>query len=194
MNIGRHLRTMTLMSQIPLLTLFGAEVVMAADLQQPYPKAVLDLDVRDVLKEFGKDLGILTVVGADVKGNVKQLDTTLNARAFLDEVTAAAGATWYLSSGVVYVDPVSMISQRIFDIANVDLDALMLSFESIGIDSSQLPFSFSSDGNIAFVSGPDRFLNTVTDIIALNGGRILTDEEKEAEADLPTVFRGRVTQ
>jgi type III secretion protein C len=167
---------------------------MAADLQQPYPKAVLDLDVRDVLQEFGQDLGILTVVSADVKGKVKQLNTDLNARAFLDEITAASAATWYLSNGVVYVDPVSEISQRVYDLEGVDRDALMAAFKSIGIDSSQLPFSFSSDGDIAFVSGPDRFLTTVTDVIALEGGRLLTDKKKDEPNDLPSVFRGRVAQ
>lgn len=176
----------------------GVQPALAVDLGQPYPKVILGEDIRTSLQEFSRDLKLLVVIDPEIEGDVEQPNRDLSAREFLNALTSSVGATWYLSSGVIYVDQTEAISQQIFDLSDVDRAELMKSLQEIGIESPQLPLSFSEE-EIAFISGPPRFLETVTEVIKLEGGRLFTEVGNANAGDietrnLPSVFRGRVGQ
>lgn len=180
-----------------------APLAHAAELDAPYPKVIFDQAVGEVMTQFAQDTGLLAVVSAQVDGNVAQTEGDLSIRQFLNNVTGAVNATWYYSGGVIYVDPVSDVSQRVFDVSTIDVTELTVAFRDLGLDFPQLPMMSNVSDDILILSGPNRFLSLATDIVVLKGGAIVPPEPEEVEASLPDpvvegglprVFRGRVSQ
>lgn len=188
-----------------LLSFLAGGASMAATseaIEMPYPKVVIDQDVRNTFQDFGRDLGYMMVVDPRINGTVRQPNSELSGREFLDDIALSVSATWYENNGVIYVEPLEDISQRVFDISDVDRSKLYATLASLDFDLDAFPIRFSDDDKIVVVSGPLDFLSNVSDVIILEGGRSLTDLNQAdtelvtevSDDPLPSVFRGRVAQ
>ena len=177
-------------------------------LDQVYPKIVLDQDVEVVLRQLTEDTGIPVVVDRAIDGVVRNENPDLSTREFLDAILAPVAATWYYSNGFVYVAPMTEVEQVLFDVAEVPKDNLYRAVAGIEMQAGRSPITIRSDGLTAIATGSPDYLRLVSELVALEGGFVLgqnNDGEQvtagsEIEAEFVeeqqtmSVFRGRVNR
>lgn len=177
-------------------------------LDQVYPKIVLDQDVEVVLRQLTEDTGIPVVVDRAIDGVVRNDNPDLSAREFLDAILAPVAATWYYNNGFVYVAPMTEVEQVLFDVAEVPAGNLSRAFAGIEMQSGRPPITIRSDGLTAIATGSPDYLRLASELVALEGGFVLgqnNDGEQVAasseieaefveEQQTMSVFRGRVNR
>lgn len=72
-------------------------------LNQPYPYLVIEQDLRMVLSEFGRNLGIETKVSQNVGGVVRGMRHVDSADAFLRSLADAHDLVWYMDRNTLFV-------------------------------------------------------------------------------------------
>lgn len=191
------------------LTCFAPSVhAQNQQLDQVYPKIVLDQDVEVVLRQLTEDTGIPVVVDRAIDGVVRNDNPDLSAREFLDAILAPVAATWYYNNGFVYVAPMTEVEQILFDVADVPTGNLSRAFAGIEMQSGRPPITIRSDGLTAIATGSPDYLRLASELVALEGGFVLgqnndgeqvtVSSEPEAEVineeQTMSVFRGRVSR
>lgn len=91
-----------------LVMTWTAGVAQAAaqidNFEQPYPYVVIEQDVRKVLSEFGRNIGIATTVSDKVRGVVRgNTQTGETAASFLHWLAQTQGLVWYVDRKTLFV-------------------------------------------------------------------------------------------
>lgn len=178
-----------------ILALFAAFACVSAVAEetgswrdQPYAYRVIDQDVRGVLSEFGRNLGMPVIVSKGVDGKVRGDIFAATAGEFLSRIGSTNGLLWYQDGTALIVDRESDLTHRNFDVRGVDTDALRQSLAGLSDGASPLISSeIRSDGSLS-VSGPPSYLDRV-------GQRVGSLRPIQRTATRPTesgvrVFRG----
>lgn len=124
---------------------------------EPYRYRVLDQDVRGVLGEFGRNLGVPVILSDQVRGRVRGDIQAADARAFLDRVAAAAGLSWYLDGDAVVVDAARDVATRSFDVRRYDAQALDRLLDSLG-PGAGIAARLDAHQALLAVSGPPGYI------------------------------------
>ena len=76
----------------------------AAILQRPYPYVIIEQDLRDVLVEFGRNIGVATEISKKVNGVVRgRAQSGDTAASFLHRIGADHDLVWYLDRDTLFV-------------------------------------------------------------------------------------------
>lgn len=125
-----------------------------------YHYIIVEQDVRDVLKEFGRNLALPVEVSRNVRGKVKGEIRATTAREFLEQVCASNDLAWYFDGGVLHIATRQELSQRTFDLARVNGERLMEDIENSGT-GEPLRARLTEDGSTLQAWGMDAWLESI---------------------------------
>lgn len=137
---------------------------------KPYHYVAIDQDLRSALLEFGRNVRIPVKLGDDVKGRLRAMPTSGDARGFLERLAQAHGLIWYFDGTSLHVDSQSALKTELVALngaSPAQLDQMLL---RLGIADSRFPLRSAARGVIA-VSGPPAYRNLVREALSqLKGG------------------------
>jgi type II secretory pathway component GspD/PulD (secretin) len=134
---------------------------------QLYKYIVVDQDLRDVLIEFGRNIGVHTKISEAVAGRrVRSEFTAVGARAFLQRICSSYGLAWYFDGTVLHVNAEGEIRTELFTLVYIRADRLLERLNSLGVNDPRYPISTTGNISVVSASGPPPFLSLVRQTVA----------------------------
>ena len=132
-----------------------------------YKYIVVDQDLRDVLVEFGRNIGVHAKISEAVAGRrVRGESTTVGARAFLARICGSYGLAWYFDGTVLHINAEGEIRTELFTLTYIRTDHLLERLNSLGVTDPRYPISTTGTVNVVSASGPPPFLSRVRQTVA----------------------------
>lgn len=156
----------------------------------PYPYLVVDQDIKGVLVEFGRNVGVPVDVSDLVRGRMRGQHTAGSAREFLDGLCETYGLVWYFDGSVLHVNVKSEVRTELVDIGRVSLMEALDKLASLGVSDSRFPITRTDDIGVVSISGPPPFLHLARQTLTALARRPRDDDD---EINI-RVFRGGTTQ
>ncbi|WP_376091735.1 hypothetical protein ACE7GA_22300 [Roseomonas sp. CCTCC AB2023176] len=159
---------------------------------KPFDYAVVDQELRDVLVELGKRVGLNTVVTDGVRGRVRGRLARGTAVETLDRLAAIYGLDWFTDGSTLHVSSVNEAVSRLVDLGGVPPTQLDGALRALGVHDQRWPIRGSDPAlGMAMVSGPPRYVQLVEQTLAVLARRPRPDGSPQTEPARIRVFRGR---
>lgn len=154
----------------------------------PYPYVIVDQDIKGVLVEFGRNVGLPVDVSDQVKGRMRGEHTTGSARQFLDGLCESYGLVWYFDGRVLHVNAKNEVRTEIVDIGRVPLMEALDHLAAIGVSDQRFAVERGDGAGTVSLSGPPAFVNLARKELTALARRPRDDGEEYMR-----VFRGGTT-
>ena len=132
----------------------GAEPEASLWQQTPYGYVVLDQDVRVVLQEFGRNLGLVVRLSDAVQGRAQNLPRSGTARSFLDALATGQNLVWYDDGSVLHVAAASEIQSKVVPLNGASFEQVSAALEQLGLVGTRLGIRADADADVLCVTGP----------------------------------------
>lgn len=129
------------------------------------------------LEEFGKSFGVAVVIDAPPARLV--LNGRISAETpdeFLDQITSANGLSWHYHRGTVYVHSLTQTETRMVPIASSELASTRAALIQTGVFEPRFGWGPVPERGVVMVSGPPRYLDRVSAVIASLPRQVRTSE------------------
>lgn len=134
---------------------------------EPYKYLVIDQDLRDVLTEFGRNIGVHTDISDAVAGRrVRGELAVLGAREFLQRLCNSYGLVWYFDGMVLHINVEGEIRTELITLTSLRSDSLLDKLGALGVVDSRFPIHATANSSVVSVSGPPTYLSQVRQTIA----------------------------
>ena len=161
---------------------------------QPYRYMVVDQDLRDVLTEFGRNIGVpIRISDAAAGRRVRSEFATLGARDFLQRLCSGYGLVWYFDGTVLHISGDGEIRTEFITLAAVRSDKLLDRLNALGIADSRYAVRTTGKAGVVSISGPPPFLSLVrqtVDAMEKSMAPQPVREVKDGDEKKVRVFRG----
>jgi type II secretory pathway component GspD/PulD (secretin) len=162
---------------------------------QLYRYMVVDQDVRDVLTEFGRNIGVpINISGAVTGRRVRSEFAAVGAREFLQRLCGDHSLVWYFDGTVLHVNTESEIRTESVSLRAVRSDRLVARLNALGIADPRYSIRTTDKARIVSVSGPPPFLAMVRQTVAAMEKALAPQpiqEVTDGDEKSVRVFRGR---
>lgn len=177
----------------------GASSLEAAEgswQQAPYPYVAIDQDLRAALLEFGRNLRIAIKLSDDVKGRLRAVSASGDAKTFLERLALAHGLVWYFDGTTLHVDAQSALQTELVALEGANPAQLDQMLRRLGVADSRFPLRSGGAQGVIAVSGPPSYRHLVREAlnqlkgnrgVAAAGGVAATPADAAAKV---RVFRG----
>jgi type III secretion protein C len=132
----------------------------------PYKYLVIDQDVKDVLIEFGRNIGVPAQVSDQVSGRVRGRLPLVTAREFLNLLCERNGLVWYFDGTVLHVGAEAEVKTELVNIGQLPATEFLARLETLGIADPRFPVRATQDAGTVSVSGPPVFVSLVQQTLA----------------------------
>ncbi|WP_028003606.1 hypothetical protein [Sinorhizobium meliloti] len=151
-----------------------------------YSYVLINQDVRDALKEFGRNLSIPVVVSERIRGQVRGEIRAETAKDFLDRLTQANGLTWYFDGSILHINASDEFSTQIIDIGRAEGRSVIHEIERLELMDDRFSIRATANAPALRVSGPPAFIAMVKQVVSS------VQPPPRAQVDDPRVriFRG----
>ena len=126
-----------------------------------YDYVVVDEDLRNVLSQFGINIGVRIVMSDAVQGRVRGGFPPAPPRDFLVNLSRAFGLDWYFDGAVISVSAASEAQTRILPLQGVPLTTLQNGLTAAGLSDPRFQLRAGLAPDVAVISGPPRYLAVV---------------------------------
>lgn len=123
-----------------------------------------DVALTDLLRGFSALQGISTVIDPDIKGTVNGKFADISPEDFLDRVSRAYGLVWFYDGNILYMYPAQKTESKFIEINDLAAVKLLETVSNLGMIAPTSSIRLLGTGGIAFVSGPPRYVEIVSDI------------------------------
>lgn len=184
---ARTVLAAAIVANIGLGSTASATVEAPPWLGKPYEYVVIDQDVRGILTEFGRNLGVPVVLTEKVRGRARGEIRSKTADEFLKEISAAQDLTWYFDGSVLHVSADEEFSTQIID-AGVDGGSLTRELDRLGLSDRRFVIRATRNSAVVGVSGPPAFVA----VVRQTAERMKPPPRVAGEDPRVRVFRGGV--
>ncbi|MEM7021562.1 MAG: type III secretion system outer membrane ring subunit SctC [Pseudomonadota bacterium] len=132
---------------------------------RPFTYIAVDQDVRELLRDFAASEGLGVIISDQVRGVISGDFREVQPQAFMQQIAATSGLTWYLFAGVLYVYDSSETVSEIIHLANTPPDLLRRSLMGLGILDPRFDFQADPDLGIVLITGPPKYTDLVKQVI-----------------------------
>lgn len=175
---------------------FGGLPVTAADgdwQQKPYHYVAIDQDLRSALTEFGRNLRIPVKLGDDVKGRLRAMPASGDAKGFLERLAQAHGLIWYFDGTTLHVDAQSALQTELVALNGTSPAQLDQMLRRLGVADSRFPLRSGGARGVIAVSGPPAYRNHVREALSqLKGGSDTAASNRPAATPADAAAKVRV--
>ena len=133
---------------------------------RPYQYYIVEQELRTVLEEFGRNLGLRMAVTSGVQGRVKGNLPQSSAKGFLEALGRAYGLDWYYDGFTLNVSATSESRNRQVDLNDLSFEAAVAGVKQAGLFDERFQIRQGPSRSVAVVSGPPRFVEAVTEAIS----------------------------
>ncbi|ASY65874.1 Type III secretion outermembrane pore forming protein (YscC,MxiD,HrcC, InvG) (plasmid) [Sinorhizobium sojae CCBAU 05684] len=167
---------------VPSRTLAGAPHWYSSS----YNYVLINQDIRDALKEFGRNLSIPVVVSDRIRGQVRGEVRAETAKGFLEKLAQANGLIWYFDGSVLHINASDEFSTQIINIGRADGRSVVDEIERLELMDDRFSLRSTPNAPALRVSGPPAFIAMVKQVVAS------VQPPPRAQVDDPRVriFRG----
>lgn len=159
----------------------------------PYRYLVIDQDVKDVLIEFGRNVGVPVRVSDQVSGRVRGRLPVATAREFLNLLCERHGLVWYFDGAVLHIGAEAEVKTELINIGQLPTTELLAKLDTLGITDTRFPVRATQDAGIISVSGPPVFVTLVQQTLAAMGKSTAQPPREGDQHPGVRVFRGGAT-
>jgi type II secretory pathway component GspD/PulD (secretin) len=160
----------------------------------PYKYLVIDQDIKGVMAEFGRNVGLPVDVSDQVKGRLRgQIAlATATAREFLDSLCESYGLVWYFDGAVLHVNTKAEIRTELVNIGRLSPFEVGEKLSALGVADARFQVRSTEDAGVVSVSGPPPFVSLVRQTMASMVRRSPSPVLEETHGDevKVRVFRG----
>src|ERR1700744_1995578 len=132
----------------------------------PYKYLVIDQDVKDVLTEFGRNVGIPVRVSDQVSGRVRGRLPVTTASEFLNLLCERNGLVWYFDGAILHIGAEAEVKTELVNIGQLSANELLAKLDTLGIADPRFLVRATQDSGIVSVSGPPVFVSLVQQTLA----------------------------
>jgi type III secretion protein C len=156
----------------------------------PYKYMVIDQDVKGVLTEFGRNIGVPIDLSDQVKGRLRGRLAVAPAREFLDNLCESYGLVWYFDGAVLHVNAKSEMRTELFTVGRLSPGEVSEKLTALGIADSRFPVRGTQDTSVVSVSGPPPFVSLVRQTLNRLAPPFPVREDSHGDETRVRVFRG----
>lgn len=157
----------------------------------PYNYIVLDQDVRDVLVEFGRNIGLPVKLSDQIKGRLRNMMPAGGAQDFLRRLCEGQGLVSYFDGYVLHINTAAEIKTEVLPLGGkITADEAMERLRKLGIEDARYPLRSTSDGLVS-VSGPPEYLTLLRKTLGVRPPRP-ANEEAVMDVARVKVFKGSI--
>jgi type II secretory pathway component GspD/PulD (secretin) len=137
----------------------GAQPVQGQEFgEAPFQYDVVDQDLRQVLSEYGRQLGILVQLTENVRGRVKNLHATGTSQDFLERLTSDHDLVWYYDGSILHVATTSEVGRQALPTGSVSFDRLVEAISQYSRADPRLGVRPGPDPDLVYVTGPASYI------------------------------------
>lgn len=133
---------------------------------KPYHYVAIDQDLRSALMEFGRNLRIPVKLADDVKGRLRAMPASGDAKGFLERLAQAHGLIWYFDGTTLHVDAHSALQTELVSLSGTSAAQLDRVLRRLGIADSRFPLRFDEARGVIAVSGPPAYRHHVREALS----------------------------
>jgi type II secretory pathway component GspD/PulD (secretin) len=151
----------------------------------PYKYVVINQEIRDLLIEFGHNIGVPVKVSDQVREQrVTGPLASDNAEIFFNRLCETYGLIWYFDGSVLHVSAESELKTDMINLGRfLRGDLAVRKLEKLGVSDVRYPIRPTADAHIISVSGPPPYRTLVrqeiiamakaaeTGVLVIRGGR-----------------------
>jgi type III secretion protein C len=151
-----------------------------------YSYLLINQDVRDALKEFGRNLSLPVVLSDRIRGQVRGEIREETAGGFLDKLTQANGLIWYFDGSILHINTSDEFSTEIINIGRANGGTVIDEIERLDLMDERFSVRATANAPALRVSGPPPFIAMVKQVVST------VQPPPETQVDDPRVriFRG----
>jgi type III secretion protein C len=192
-----HMPRRVFTGSIFVAALTCAKVAFAADPSWPpgpYRYLVIDQDIKGVLIEFGRNVGLPVDVSDQVKGRLRGQLATATADAFLRNLCESYGLVWYFDGTVLHVSAKTEVRLELVNIGRLPPGEAVEKLKALGVSDAQFPVRTTADAGVVSISGPPPFLSLARQTLTALAQRVPPVREDTGDGEVMIrVFRGGTT-
>jgi len=137
---------------------------------RPFQYVVINQDVRGVLTEFGRNMGVPVIlsdkVGGRVRGEVvERTKSRQSAGEFLNRLAEANGLTWYFDGSILYVSVDQEFSTQLIEVGSLTSDAIVAELRRLILMDDRFSVRSAGNAGLISVSGPPAFVSIVRQVV-----------------------------
>ncbi|MGX1789176.1 type III secretion protein [Bosea sp. NPDC055332] len=179
-----------------LCLLIGAVPIRAAESDwqhKPYNYVAIDQDLRSALVEFGRNLRLPVKLGDDVKGRLRAMPASGDAKGFLERLGQAHGLIWYFDGTTLHVDAQSALQTELVALNGASPAQLDQMLRHLGVADSRFPLRSGGARGVIAVSGPPAYRHLVREALSqLKGGHDTAASSRPAATPADAAAKVRV--
>ncbi len=131
-----------------------------------YSYVLINQDVRDALKEFGRNLSLPVVLSDRIRGQVRGEIREQTAGGFLDKLTQANGLIWYFDGSILHINASDEFSTQIINIGRANGRSVIDEIERLDLMDERFSVRATANAPALRVSGPPPFIAMVKQVAA----------------------------
>jgi len=156
----------------------------------PFKYMVIDQDIKGVLTEFGRNVGVPIDLSDQVKGRLRGRLAVAPAREFLERLCESYGLVWYFDGAVLHVSAKAEIRTELVSIGRLSPGEVSEKLNALGIADPRFPVRTTPDTGVVSVSGPPPFLSLVRQTLIALAPPPPVREDTHGDEIRVRVFRG----
>lgn len=139
----------------------------AAILQRPYPYVIIEQDLRDVLIEFGRNIGVATEISKKVSGVVRgRAQRGDTAQSFLQRIGTDHDLVWYLDRDTLFVSTQQDNTTKALSLAQVSMKPRLEVIKEWSEKGEGVQVVLDEQSDALVVTGPSGFQERVASAIS----------------------------
>lgn len=124
------------------------------------------MGVRQALDTFGVAEGIPVVASRSVQGEFSGTFTDVPAGEFLDRLATIHNLAWYYDGAALYVYAASEVRTMMQDLRYMKAGEVCALLKELGVEDERYPIKAASNDELILVSGPPRYVELLSEMIA----------------------------
>ena len=157
-------RLMTIALLAACLAVHGADTI---PWELPsYTLVAREMDLRVALDTFATAEGLPIVMSQSVVGNFSGDFRDVPASEFLDKIATLHNLIWYYDGAAIYIYGAGEIQAILINLQYMKADEVRVMLKELGVEDSRFPLKTTSNDELIMVSGPPRYVQLVSEMIA----------------------------
>ena len=133
---------------------------------EKYTLTARTMPVREAFDTFGVAEGIPVVMSEAVTGTFSGNFKDVPAAEFLDRMATVHNLSWYYDGAAIYVTGAREMLSTLIDLKYMKAEEVQSMLRELGVEDDRFPIKTASDGELIMVSGPPRYVQLVSEMIA----------------------------
>ena len=127
---------------------------------------VVDQDLRQVFREYGRQLGIIVQLSDNVRGRVRNLNADSTAEEFLERIATEYDLVWYFDGSILHIATTAEVMRQALPTGGVSFDRLSEAVNQHSKTDPRLGLRPGPDPDLVYVTGPASYFGFVQETAA----------------------------